>query len=203
MPWHDIGMQIVGQPARDLTRHFVQRWNYILRQRKPTRPTPFLLPPPDFDPADLESLGLDGTCEVQILRSSSMWSTGTPEVTERSIMNAYVKLIQQSDHFIYIENQFFVSSCEVEGKKIENLIGDALVERIIRASRNDEDWRAVIILPLVPGFQNTVDTEGGTSVRLIMQCQYRSICRGEKSIFGRLRSYGIEPEHYIQLFSLR
>lgn len=203
MPWHDISMHVVGQPARDLTRHFVQRWNYILRQRKPTRPTPFLLPPPDFNPADLEALGLDGTCEVQILRSSSMWSTGTPEVTEHSIMNAYVKMIEKSEHFVYIENQFFVSSCEVEGKKIENNIGDALVERIIRAAKNEEVWRAVILIPLMPGFQNTVDTEGGTSVRLIMQCQYRSICRGETSIFGRLRAQGIEPEDYIQFFSLR
>ncbi|EGE86305.1 phospholipase D [Blastomyces dermatitidis ATCC 18188] len=203
MPWHDVAMHVVGQPARDLTRHFVQRWNYILRQRKPTRPTPFLLPPPDFDPADLESLGLDGTCEVQILRSSSTWSTGTPDVTENSIMNAYVKLIEQSDHFVYIENQFFITSCEIEGKKIENLIGDALVERIIRAASKGEDWRAVILIPLMPGFQNQVDTEGGTSVRLIMQCQYRSICRGETSIFGRLRAAGIEPEDYIQFFSLR
>jgi phospholipase D1/2 len=203
MPWHDISMHVVGQPARDLTRHFVQRWNYILRQRKPTRPTPFLLPPPDFNPADLEALGLDGNCEVQILRSSSTWSTGTPDVTEHSVMNAYVKLIEQSEHFVYIENQFFISTCEIEGKKIENLIGDALVERIIRAARNAEAWRCVIIIPLMPGFQNTVDSEGGTSVRLIMQCQYRSICRGESSIFGRLRAEGIEPEDYIQFFSLR
>lgn len=203
MPWHDISMHVVGQPARDLTRHFVQRWNYILRQRKPTRPTPFLLPPPDFNPADLEALGLDGTCEVQILRSSSMWSTGTPDVTEHSIMNAYVKMIEESEHFVYIENQFFISTCEIEGRKIENLIGDALVERISRAAKNGEAWRAVIIIPLMPGFQNTVDSEGGTSVRLIMQCQYRSICRGETSIFGRLRALGIEPEDYIQFFSLR
>ncbi|KAL2862930.1 phospholipase D [Aspergillus lucknowensis] len=203
MPWHDISMHVVGQPARDLTRHFVQRWNYILRQRKPTRPTPFLLPPPDFEPADLEALGLDGTCEVQILRSSSVWSTGTPDVTEHSIMNAYVKLIEESEHFVYIENQFFVSTCEVDGRKVENLIGDALVERITRAARNKEAWRAVIILPLIPGFQNTVDSEGGTSVRLIMMCQYRSICRGETSIFGRLRALGIEPEDYIHFFSLR
>ncbi|KAB8236737.1 phospholipase D [Aspergillus alliaceus] len=170
MPWHDISMHVVGQPARDLTRHF----------RKPTRPTPFLLPPPDFDTADLEALGLDGTCEVQILRSSSA-----------CIMNAYVKLIEESDHFVYIENQFFVSTCEIDGRKIENLIGDALA------------WRAVIVIPLIPGFQNTVDSEGGTSVRLIMMCQYRSICRGETSIFGRLRALGIEPEDYIQFFSLR
>lgn len=28
---HDVSMQVVGQPARDLARHFVQRWNYLLR----------------------------------------------------------------------------------------------------------------------------------------------------------------------------
>ena len=203
MPWHDIHMQIVGQPARDLTRHFVQRWNYILRQRKPTRPTPFLLPPPDFNTADLEALGLAGTCEVQILRSSCEWSLGTPGLTEHSIMNAYIKTIEQSDHLVYIENQFFISSCEVEGTRMENTIGDALVERIIRAAQKKEDWRAIVVIPLMPGFQNTVDQQDGTSVRLIMQCQFRSICRGEASIFGRIRAAGIEPEDYIQFYSLR
>ncbi|KAI9671919.1 MAG: Phospholipase D1 [Caeruleum heppii] len=203
MPWHDISMQVVGQPARDLTRHFVQRWNYILRQRRPTRPIPILLPPPDFNAADLEALGLDGTCEVQILRSCAAWSMGTPDTTEHSIMNAYIKMIEQSDHFVYVENQFFVTSCEVEGTRIENLIGNALVERIVRASRNNEEWRAVVVIPLMPGFQNTVDSPDGTSVRLIMQCQYRSICRGESSIFGRLRALDIEPEDYIQFYSLR
>ena len=203
MPWHDISMQVVGQPARDLTRHFVQRWNYILRQRKPTRPTPFLLPPPDFNPADLEALGLDGTCEVQILRSAGPWSLGTPEKTEHSIMNAYIKMIEESDHFVYMENQFFISSCETEGATVHNKIGDALVERIIRAAKNDETWRAVIVIPLIPGFQNTVEQEGGTSVRLIMQYQYRSICRGESSIFGRLRSASLEPGDYIEFYGLR
>ena len=203
MPWHDISMQVVGQPARDLTRHFVQRWNYILRQRKPTRPTPFLLPPPDFNHADLEALGLDGTCEVQILRSASWWSIGTPDQTEHSIMDAYIKMIEQSEHFVYIENQFFISSCEVEGTRIENHIGDALVERIVRASQKAEDWRALVVIPLMPGFQNTVDSQDGTSVRLIMQCQFRSICRGATSIFGRVRAQGIEPEDYIQFYSLR
>ena len=203
MPWHDISMQVVGQPARDLTRHFVQRWNYILRQRKPTRPTPFLLPPPDFNPADLEALGLDGSCEVQILRSCGPWSIGTPDKTEHSIMTAYCKLIEHSEHLVYIENQFFITSCSTEATQVQNTIGDALVERAIRASKNDEAWRAIIIIPLIPGFQNTVAEAGGTSVRLIMQYQYRSICRGESSIFGRLRTQGIDPEEYIQFYSLR
>ena len=203
MPWHDISMQIVGQPARDLSRHFVQRWNFILRQRKPTRPTPFLLPPPDFDTAELEALGLKGSCDVQILRSCCPWSIGTPNKVEHSIMTAYVKLIEESEHFVYIENQFFISSCEVETTKIGNSIGDALVERIIKAHNNREDWRACVVIPLMPGFQNTVDQQDGTSVRLIMQCQYRSICRGDYSIFGRLRAHSIEPTDYIEFYALR
>lgn len=203
MPWHDIGMQIVGQPARDLTRHFVQRWNYLRRGKTPTRPTPYLLPPPDFNQADLQALGLDGTCEIQMLRSACKWSLGTPDRTEHSIMNAYVKSIQASDHFVYIENQFYISSCEVEGTKILNKINDALVERIKRAHNEGQAWRAILVIPLMPGFQSTVDSQDGTSVRLIMQCQYRSICRGETSLFGRLRAAGIEPEDYVQFYSLR
>jgi len=202
MPWHDVAMQVVGQPARDLTRHFVQRWNYVLRGRKPTRPTPFLLPPPDYVPADLEALGLTGTCEVQILRSASDWSLGLMD-TEHSIMNAYCKMIEESEHFVYIENQFFITSCETMNVKIVNKIGDAIVERALRAHRDGENWRCVIVIPLMPGFQNTVEEPEGTSVRLIMQCQFRSICRGEGSIFGRLRSSGLEPEDFVNFYSLR
>ncbi|KAI0443088.1 phospholipase D [Xylaria telfairii] len=204
MPWHDISMQVTGQPARDLTRHFVQRWNYLRRERKPTRPTPFLLPPPDANESDLAGLGLSGTCEVQMLRSAGDWSLGFPkDVREHSIQTAYVKLIEESDHFVYMENQFFITSTETLNTKVVNRIGDALVERILRAHRNDEEWRCCILIPLMPGFQNTVDQAEGSSVRLIMQFQYRSICRGPHSIFGRLEAAGINPEDYISFFSLR
>lgn len=202
MPWHDVAMQVAGQPARDLTRHFVQRWNYVLRGRTPTRPTPFLLPPPDYSQAELEDLGLTGTCEVQILRSACDWSLGLTS-TEHSIMTAYCKMIEESDHFVYMENQFFITSTETMNVKIVNKIGDAIVERAIRAYRNNESWRCVILIPLMPGFQNTVDEPEGTSVRLIMQCQFRSICRGDDSIFGRLKSQGIDPEEFVQFYSLR
>ncbi|KAI1250812.1 hypothetical protein MGN70_007870 [Eutypa lata] len=203
MPWHDVAMQVVGQPARDLTRHFVQRWNYLRRERKPTRPTPFLLPPPDASPSDHKKLGLTGTCEVQMLRSAGDWSLGLREGTEHSIQNAYVKLIEESEHFVYMENQFFITSTETLNTRVANQIGDALVERIIRAHENEEEWRCCILIPLMPGFQNTVDQAEGSSVRLIMQFQYRSICRGPNSIFGRLQAVGIEPDEYIRFFSLR
>ncbi|EMD30279.1 hypothetical protein CERSUDRAFT_101639 [Gelatoporia subvermispora B] len=96
-------MQVVGQPARDLARHFVQRWNYMLRIKNHTRTMPFLLPPPEFKRNELADMGLTGTCELQICRSAGLWSIGTPERIEYSIQNAYLKVIQMSEHFVYIE----------------------------------------------------------------------------------------------------
>lgn len=29
MPWHDIGVRIKGTSVLDLSRHFVQYWNYV------------------------------------------------------------------------------------------------------------------------------------------------------------------------------
>ena len=28
MPWHDIGGVVYGKAARDMARHFIQRWNF-------------------------------------------------------------------------------------------------------------------------------------------------------------------------------
>ena len=202
MPWHDIHMLTTGKAGRDLARHFVQRWNCLIRQKRPSRLTPLLLPPPDFLDEEAEAHGYSGTCNVQLLRSAGNWSLGLQE-HEQSIQNAYLKLIETSQHFVYIENQFFVTACVVDGVEIKNKIGDALVERIIRAHDEGTNWKAIIVIPLMPGFEAQVDQPEGSSVRVIMQCQYMSISRGESSIFAKLKMRGINPEDYIQFFSLR
>lgn len=202
MPWHDVHMVTSGKVARDLSRHFVQRWNYLIRQKRPSRFTPLLTPPSDLTDIEVENMGLNGTCEVQLLRSSGSWSLGLKE-HEQSIQNAYLKLIETSDHFVYIENQFFVTSCFIDGNEIKNRIGDALVDRIIRAYNEGTNWKAIIVIPLMPGFESQVDEPDGSSVRVIMQCQYMSISRGTTSIFAKLRKYGIDPDDYIQFYSLR
>jgi phospholipase D1/2 len=45
---------------------------------------------------------------LQSVRSMSQWSGGL-EKNESSILNAYYNLIDNSKHFILIENQFFLS----------------------------------------------------------------------------------------------
>lgn len=203
MPWHDVGVQIVGQPARDLCRHFCQRWNMLLRSKKHTRRMPFLLPPPDLTLYQMERYGIIGTCEAQICRSGGPWSLSTSKKVEFSIQNAYLKAIEQSDHFVYIENQFFVTSTTMENTEIENRIGLALVERIVRAHNEGTKWRAVIVIPATPGFPMDYDHPESSSVRIISALQYLSISRGPNSIFGRLERVGIHPHEYIGFFALR
>ena len=53
---------------------------------------------------------------VQVLRSASEWSAGLRK-TENSILQGYYQLIENSKHYIYIENQFFVSKSWTEEEK--------------------------------------------------------------------------------------
>jgi phospholipase D1/2 len=97
-----------------------------------------------------------------------------------------------SEHFVYIENQFFITSTVVDGIPVENGIGDAIVDRIIRAYKEKTTWRACIVIPLLPGYTFPIDSSEASSVRLILECQNRTIARGTNSIFSRLRKEGID-----------
>ncbi|CAJ0748142.1 3338_t:CDS:2, partial [Entrophospora sp. SA101] len=70
------GTYQTGTPARDVARHFVQRWNFIKDEKAFERKDiPFLTPKGEFVSTRDESR-FKGTCNVQLLRSSSVWSSG-------------------------------------------------------------------------------------------------------------------------------
>ncbi|KAI4372495.1 hypothetical protein MLD38_010717 [Melastoma candidum] len=50
---------------------------------------------------DSEQAGPRTSCRCQIIRSVSQWSVGTG-LTEESIHNAYLSLIEKAEHYIYI-----------------------------------------------------------------------------------------------------
>jgi phospholipase D1/2 len=137
---------------------------------------------------------------VQVLRSISLWSGGCP--TERSIQNAYIRLISSASHFIYIENQFFVSG--LDGDHLcSNRIANALLERIRRAVANKENFRVMVVMPLLPAFQGKVEDKEASSLRGVMHWQYRSIFRGENSIYHQLSKEVEYPFEYLAFYGLR
>ncbi|RIA93447.1 hypothetical protein C1645_735559 [Glomus cerebriforme] len=202
MPWHDVSIGIVGQPARDVSRHFIQRWNFIKEEKAFEREKiPFLMPKGEYASARDESKFF-GSCEVQLLRSSAYWSSGIE--LENSIYNAYCHLIRTSKHFIYIENQFFITATEKDPSyEIKNRIGECIVERIKKAHKDNEKFRIIVVMPLLPAFEADLNSKDAGTIRTVMHWQYVSICRGGKSILEKISEAGINPEDYISFFALR
>ncbi|CAF3996900.1 unnamed protein product [Rotaria sordida] len=205
MPWHDEALVVTGEAARDCARHFIQRWNIHKADKfRFNESYPYILPK-GYDDNELfdssmlsQILGENQKLirvDAQCVRSVSFWSCGTRTV-EHSIQNAYIHMIDSAQHFIYIENQFFISIAQ--DTTIKNLIGDALYRRIARASINKEKFRVYVVVPLLPGFSNV------NAVQAVLYFIMRSINKGETSLYERLRRDGISnPEDYITFYGMR
>ncbi|KAI3728081.1 hypothetical protein L6452_16709 [Arctium lappa] len=196
MPWHDVHCALWGPPCRDIARHFVQRWNYAKRNKAPNEQTiPLLMP-------QQHMVGPRAICRCQVIRSVSLWSAGTSQV-EDSIHNAYCSLIEKAEHFVYIENQFFISGLAGD-EIIRNRVLDSVYRRIMRAHQEKQCFRVIVVIPLLPGFQGGLDDGGAASVRAIMHWQYRTISRGHNSILHSLSDHlGPKVHDYISFYGLR
>ncbi|XP_066219404.1 phospholipase D2 isoform X2 [Saccopteryx leptura] len=202
MPWRDVGVVVHGPPARDLARHFIQRWNFTktTKAKYKTPMYPYLLPKSISTANQLPFTLPGGQCTtVQVLRSVDRWSAGT---LENSILNAYLHTIRESQHFLYIENQFFISCSD--GRTVLNKVGDEIVDRILKAHKQGQCFRVYVLLPLLPGFEGDISTGGGNSIQAILHFTYRTLCRGEYSILHRLKAaMGTAWRDYMSICGLR
>ncbi|KAL9984962.1 hypothetical protein ACROYT_G007309 [Oculina patagonica] len=202
MPWHDVGMRVFGAAARDVARHFILRWNATKLEKVKMFPEiPFLLPK-SYAKLTNERPAASGSANMvdcQILRSLCSWSGGVPP--ESSIHEAYIKAIEESKHFIYIENQFFITSLFIDN--VKNEIGQNLLWRIERAHREGENFKVIVVMPLLPAFEGEIGTATGRSIGAITHWNYRSICRGSQSLLQRLAELVGDPSKYISFYGLR
>uniref|UniRef100_A0A8D1HRG5 Phospholipase n=1 Tax=Sus scrofa TaxID=9823 RepID=A0A8D1HRG5_PIG len=204
MPWHDIASAVHGKAARDVARHFIQRWNFtkIMKPKYRSLSYPFLLPKSQTTAHELK-YQVPGSvhANVQLLRSAADWSAGI-KYHEESIHAAYVHVIENSQHYIYIENQFLISCAD--DKVVFNKIGDAIAQRILKAHRESQRYRVYVVIPLLPGFEGDISTGGGNALQAIMHFNYRTMCRGENSIIGQLKAeLGNQWINYISFCGLR
>ncbi|KAM7345990.1 phospholipase D isoform 3-T4 [Cochliomyia hominivorax] len=212
MPWHDVAICVVGAAARDVARHFIQRWNAMkLEKTRENHSFPYLMPK-SYQQIKLNpNITLKRTQRVtcQLLRSVSSWSCGFIEqdLVEQSIHEAYIQTITKAQHYIYIENQFFITmQLGATGSlgHVRNQIGEALFKRIVRAHKERKKFRVYVIMPLLPGFEGDVGGNSGNAVRAITHWNYASISRGRTAILVRLKEVGIEnPGEYISFHALR
>ncbi|KAF2639655.1 phospholipase D/nuclease [Massarina eburnea CBS 473.64] len=227
MPWHDVAMGVIGPCVYDIAEHFVLRWNFCKRDKykrdkrydwltlegregddedligvqRPKFPVGDYIHHP-LSPLSTKNLQERGTVQAQLVRSSADWSSGL-QPPEHSIQNAYCDLIRHAQHFVYIENQFFITATGEEQSPIHNQIGRAIVEAVVRAAEENRNFRIMILIPAIPGFAGDLRADAATGTRAIMDYQYKSICRGEHSIFGQIKKRGFDPTKYIFCFNLR
>ena len=154
--------------------------------------------------------------DVQVLRSVSNWNIDT-EKTEDSILKAYIDLIQNSEHYIFIENQFFVSKAWTneekskvdENKKrssreiVKNEIALYIRRRIEKAYDNKENFKVYIVIPLLPDY--TGEVEDSPTLLTILKYTYRTIFRNNGlSLIEQLqKKMGDKWKNYICFYSLR
>ncbi|KAE9977221.1 hypothetical protein BLS_001552 [Venturia inaequalis] len=138
---------------------------------------------------------------IQLNRSCAKWSNNCK--IEHSIANAYIDVIKKSQHFVYIENQFFITATVDAQRPITNKIGAAIVERIIRAARNGEKYKMIVLMPAVPAFAGDLKADDALGTRAIMEFQYNSINRGGHSIYETIAREGVNPMDYIRFYNLR
>eukprot|EP00047_Mylnosiga_fluctuans_P021411 m.104590 g.104590 ORF g.104590 m.104590 type:complete len:436 (-) comp8891_c0_seq3:137-1444(-) len=159
----------------------------------PSRQTSLPEPPAELPPGFSHA-----TC--QVLRSMCAWSGGLD--TEASIGAAYLALISGAKHYIYIENQFFISSL-IAGPDTGpvNTISQALFKRICKAIDRQQRFRVLVFVPISP----EGDFVNDMVVRFTMSRQFNTVCRGPQSLLGALEAKypGVDLRDYVAFCSLR
>uniref|UniRef100_A0A0D6QSJ5 Phospholipase D n=1 Tax=Araucaria cunninghamii TaxID=56994 RepID=A0A0D6QSJ5_ARACU len=231
-PWHDLHCKIDGLAAYDVLMNFEQRWTKAAKRHglgklKRTSEDSLLrlerLPDiigisevKNFDENDPE------TWHVQIFRSIDSSSvkgfpkdskdvearnlvSGKNVVIDMSIHTAYVEAIRSAQHFIYIENQYFIgSSYNWRSHKdigANNMIPMELALKIAEKIRAHERFAVYILVPMWPegiptsmAMQRILYWQGQT-----MEMMYETIFKALKEVDLEQRYH---PQDYLNFFCL-
>jgi len=218
MPWQDMHLRIEGPAVSDLLRNFVLRWNSQKNRHRSGAPALPFPPVPEAYPSK-------GTCDIQVLRSAPLTMLkkehallpegDAPIEAQHDIYRTMCHLIEKAKHYVYIEQQFFVSDFgeEVTGDqfdpsvtiqksagmgpkatrafpgdskaKVENVVSKRLIHRIGRAIMTKTLFHAYIVLPVHP--------EGGglDNPAIVTQVHFtqQTIVFGKQSLLNGIKAY--------------
>ncbi|CAI9101662.1 OLC1v1039035C1 [Oldenlandia corymbosa var. corymbosa] len=231
-PWHDLHCKIDGPAAYDVLANFEERWfkaskpqgikklkvsydDSLLRLER----MPEILGASD-SPCVVDS---NPECwHAQIFRSIDSNSVkGFPKdpkeatlknlvcgknvLIDMSIHTAYVKAIRAAQHFIYIENQYFIGSSynwsQYKDLGANNLIPMEIALKIADKIRAHERFAAYIVIPMWPEGNPT-----GAATQRILFWQHKTMQMMYETIYKALVEVGLEdaysPQDYLNFFCL-
>lgn len=214
-PWHDIHCRLRGPVALDVVHNFEQRWrkqghSYALVDLSAHQLLSPSLPNHSHDSWNAHLLrSIDGGAAFGFPDNPADAAdvglvSGKDNVIERSIQDAYILAIRQAEHFLYIENQYFLGSCHAWDSMKEvgclHLIPMEIVLKIVSKIEADERFVAYIVIPMWPeGYPES------QSVQAILEWQRRTMEMMYKQIALALHATGKKdesPTDYLTFFCL-
>ncbi|KAL3498754.1 hypothetical protein ACH5RR_041486 [Cinchona calisaya] len=231
-PWHDLHSRIDGPAAYDILTNFEERWlrasKHHRLQKMRTSSDDSLLKldriPDILGIEDVSTLREENpeAWHVQVFRSIDSSSVkGFPKdpkdatnknllcgknvLIDMSIHTAYVKAIRAAQHFIYIENQYFLGSsynwANYKDLGANNLIPMEIALKIANKIRAHERFSAYIVLPMWPEGVPT-----STATQRILFWQHNTMQMMYEIIYKALVAVGLErtyePQDFLNFFCL-
>lgn len=258
-PWQDVHSLIIGESAYDVATHFIQRWNMTKVRtdssdiKEDNYSSIKMLIPARLseiqDRADkfinmsqgkdkMHKISLEPSresfdrnftkVETQVTRSFGPWSAGTLK-TERSVEQAYILAISQAEKYVYIENQYFITTFKADWAdtraqkssstqsraahaqpEVKNLVGQAILQKVYDMHQKKQPFKVYIVLPLMPDTGSDIfDFKKDIQMKGIMHYNYSTLIKDNPkvavstSLFKALESKGIDYRDYFHVAALR
>nr|AAN05431.1 phospholipase D beta 1 isoform 1b [Gossypium hirsutum] len=230
-PWHDMHSKIDGPAAYDVLVNFEERWlkaakpHGLKKLKKPfddallrIERIPDIMGVSDFT----ENENDPERWHVQIFRSidsnsvkgfpkdpkdapSKIWCAVRTSLIDMSIHTAYVKAIRAAQHFIYIENQYFLGSSynwsSYKNLGADNLIPMEIALKIASKIKANERFAAYVVIPMWPEGVPT-----GAATQRILYWQNKTMSMMYETIYRALVEAGLDstfvPEDFLNFYCL-
>ncbi|KAL6348785.1 hypothetical protein AAG906_033441 [Vitis piasezkii] len=232
-PWHDMHCRIDGPAAYDILTNFEERWLKASKPRglqklKASSYDDALLKlerisdiigmadascPNENDPEawhvqvfrSIDSTSVEGFPKEPKEATSKNLVCGKNILIDMSIHTAYVKAIRAAQHFIYIENQYFLGSsynwASYKDLGANNLIPMEIALKIANKIRAKERFSAYIVIPMWPEGVPT-----STPTQRILFWQHKTMQMMYEMVYKALQEVGLEnqyhPQDYLNFFCL-
>lgn len=220
-PWHDVHAMVEGPCAWDILYNFEQRWLRQARDKrgalKNLKELPELWPPHEAIAEDNEEAwnaqifrSIDEGCVLGFPRDPDIAAamglvSGKEHTIDRSIQDAYICAIRRAQHFIYMENQYFVGSTgnwsAHKDAGASQLIPMELTMKIVRKIEAGERFAVYVLVPMWP--EGVPESSSVQDIlrwqRLTMEMMYQRIARAlkEQGLDGHAK-----PTDYLNFFCL-